>query len=165
MKRAGCKALQFGIESGSQRILRKMNKPFSIDQAELILRSSFSAGIQNFINLLIGFPGETEEDFMETLCFLERNRQFIQGFGSITPCYLTPSSLLEHKCKEYDISYTDSTDFSLSWVDKQNNNYETRKQRISRLKEHIDHLKIPLDDINTQFFLDEELKKFKCSPK
>ena len=32
MRRAGCIQIQLGIESGSERIIRKLNKPFTLDQ-------------------------------------------------------------------------------------------------------------------------------------
>lgn len=75
MRKAGCLWLGYGIESGSQRVIDKMNKRFSLKLAEQVLRDTHGAGIQVQANFMFGMPSETEEDFKETLNFLKRNRQ------------------------------------------------------------------------------------------
>jgi radical SAM superfamily enzyme YgiQ (UPF0313 family) len=79
MKEAGCTALQFGIESGSVRRLKRMGKLFSRADAEKVLRLSAQAGINNWVNLIVGFPGETESDFQETVSFVRSNRRSSAG--------------------------------------------------------------------------------------
>ncbi len=77
LARAGCEWLGFGIESGSQKMLRRMNKHFTIANAEQVLKDCHEAGISVQINILFGPPGETREDFQETLDFLRRVRPHI----------------------------------------------------------------------------------------
>jgi radical SAM superfamily enzyme YgiQ (UPF0313 family) len=67
MKEAGCRAIQLGIESGSDRILKAVRKGFTIDRAleacGLIKRN----GLRLEVFIMAGFPQETEETFYETM--------------------------------------------------------------------------------------------------
>ena len=72
--RGGCALLQFGLESASEELLRKMNKGISLRLAAEILRRSAATGIRNYVYLLFGFPGETEAHQQETLDFVLRHQ-------------------------------------------------------------------------------------------
>ncbi|HRY29739.1 MAG TPA: radical SAM protein, partial [Elusimicrobiota bacterium] len=74
LARAGCEWLGVGIESGSERVLKNMNKHFTVANAEQVLKDAHEAGIGLQINILFGPPTETREDFQETLSFLRRVR-------------------------------------------------------------------------------------------
>ena len=75
----GCILLRFGVESGSQRLLDKMNKKYHVFEMEQILRDSSEAGIWNAIYLMCGLPGETENDIADTVSFINRNKNYIHG--------------------------------------------------------------------------------------
>lgn len=64
MKEAGCKKLIFGIESGSQRVLQLMRKPYKIADAKRIMKEAYEVGIQVTNNFMFGFPGESREPFV-----------------------------------------------------------------------------------------------------
>ena len=71
-----CSHLHLPIQSGSSRILEKMNRKYDSEHyMELVrkLRSSIS-GISLTTDIIVGFPGETEVDFEQTLDLLERVR-------------------------------------------------------------------------------------------
>ncbi|MBU0703164.1 MAG: B12-binding domain-containing radical SAM protein, partial [Chloroflexi bacterium] len=61
MGRAGCRWISWGIESGSEKVLRNIRKGIKLDQVERALRWSREAGIRNWGYFIIGLPGETEE--------------------------------------------------------------------------------------------------------
>jgi hypothetical protein len=63
----------FGLESGSQAIVDEMRKGFKIAKAEETLRLYQEHGIRTHVNIIVGFPTETPEDFEATLTFLQRN--------------------------------------------------------------------------------------------
>jgi radical SAM superfamily enzyme YgiQ (UPF0313 family) len=77
LKEAGFGYLFFGFESGSQRIVEDMNKGFRVENAARIMRTLHEAGIKVGINVLTGFPTETEADFEATQRFLVENSQYI----------------------------------------------------------------------------------------
>ena len=75
---AGCIAVNVGVESGSSRIRRLMAKPVvRIETVESCLRNLSEASIAVSINLMVGFPGETDADVEATLKFLTRSTRYI----------------------------------------------------------------------------------------
>ncbi len=72
MKRAGCFAVCFGIESGDDRILKKMHKGHSVEDAHRAIRICKDHGMYVHSNFIVGYPGETRETFENTLEFIER---------------------------------------------------------------------------------------------
>jgi hypothetical protein len=77
MAQSGCKYLLWGVESGSQRVLDLMDKGTQVEDMEQVLRDAHAAGIANHVYIMAGFPTETREEFIDTLRFLERNREAI----------------------------------------------------------------------------------------
>jgi len=62
MKHAGCDNLIFGAESGSQKILDMLGKGFTVEDIENAFRWVKEVGVKAGMFLLLGVPGETQED-------------------------------------------------------------------------------------------------------
>jgi len=69
MGKAGNWLISWGIESGSEKILRHARKGAYPDKAERALRWARNAGIKNWGYFIIGLPGETEATIRETIDF------------------------------------------------------------------------------------------------
>ena len=69
MAKAGCRLISWGIESGSEQILRHARKGAYPDKAARSLQWSREAGIMNWGYFIIGLPGETEETIRQTIDF------------------------------------------------------------------------------------------------
>jgi radical SAM superfamily enzyme YgiQ (UPF0313 family) len=76
-RKGGMYCARIGIESGSQNVLNYMGKSISPAQSKIALMSLANAGIKTTAYFLVGHPGETEEDFQETLNFLEETKNYI----------------------------------------------------------------------------------------
>ena len=74
---AGCRMLQLGLESGSQKVLDHLGKGTSITTAAAVLEALRQAGIATYVYVMFGVPGETEEDRRATLHFLEEHADAI----------------------------------------------------------------------------------------
>ena len=61
-----CRELFVGIESGSDRVRKKINKLGSPENVLLVAREILSCGIDLKGYFIYGFPGETEDDFRKT---------------------------------------------------------------------------------------------------
>jgi len=72
MGQAGCRWISWGIESGSEEVLRRARKGIELEQVEQALHWSRDAGIRNWGYFIIGLPGETEETIRETIRFSKR---------------------------------------------------------------------------------------------
>jgi anaerobic magnesium-protoporphyrin IX monomethyl ester cyclase len=69
MKRAGCRRVFFGIESGSEEILRLMRKRISPERARLAVEAARAAGLRTGAFFILFYPGETDRTLAETLRF------------------------------------------------------------------------------------------------
>jgi radical SAM superfamily enzyme YgiQ (UPF0313 family) len=83
----GVTRLSLGIESGSQRVLDRLNKKSSVALNQRALDLCARHGIPTCCSFVIGLPGETADDLAATLGFIERNRQVI---AEIEVCPLVP---------------------------------------------------------------------------
>ena len=66
-RRGGFYRARIGVESGSQRVLDLMNKGITVSQIRETISNLAYAGIKTTAYIVIGHPGETEEDFQQTL--------------------------------------------------------------------------------------------------
>jgi radical SAM superfamily enzyme YgiQ (UPF0313 family) len=71
MADAGCVEVSLGFESGSERILREMNKRFTPDDVRATAEILAAHGIRRMGFLLLGGPGETRKTVEESLAFAE----------------------------------------------------------------------------------------------
>jgi len=69
MRRAGCYRVYFGIESGSDEILKRVKKGISLDKVRRAVLASREAGLETFGFFMIALPGETEETMRQTRRF------------------------------------------------------------------------------------------------
>jgi anaerobic magnesium-protoporphyrin IX monomethyl ester cyclase len=69
MKRAGCWQISFGIESGSQEILKTIHKNVTLEQIRSAVTMCSEAGILSKGFFIVGHPCETKETLAQTLEF------------------------------------------------------------------------------------------------
>jgi anaerobic magnesium-protoporphyrin IX monomethyl ester cyclase len=72
MRKAGCIRIDFGIESGSDRVLESLDKRVDLKKALDTLHKCKSAGIETLAFFIVGAPAEQEEDFKKSVEFAKR---------------------------------------------------------------------------------------------
>jgi len=119
MARAGCKWLGFGIESGSQKILDRMNKHVTVACARQAIARTLAHGIYPNATYIYGYPGEDIYSIRDTI-------KFQMEVHHCRPCfYATPypgTPLYEQsrargliKDEEaYILSLNDASDFTIN---------------------------------------------------
>jgi len=85
MKRTGCYHIKYGLESGSEKILKKLNKTFSLEQARKAIRLTKKIGIETKTSFMLGIPGETIRDIEKTIKFAKLISADITSFLVFTP--------------------------------------------------------------------------------
>lgn len=71
MSAAGCKEVSLGFESGSEKIIRAMNKKFQPEEVRRISEKLKHYGIRRMGFLLLGGPGENKKTVEESLVFAD----------------------------------------------------------------------------------------------
>ncbi|HPQ70313.1 MAG TPA: radical SAM protein [bacterium] len=149
MARAGCFLLRFGVESFSDALLSRMNKQYTACEAIENLRAAKQAGIETHVNLLVGFPGETDEDFHATVRTLRDEAASIDFVDEITPCYVYPNAALEIHCAHYHVLLPEGSHFR-TWSFESYNNFSWRETRAKELAVFVAGLDI---QFNYDFFV------------
>ncbi|MDD2889871.1 MAG: radical SAM protein [bacterium] len=143
LKQSGCVALGYGMETASVPLMLKAGKLLAKDiSPEKIVRDGYKAGVSCAVNFMFGLPGETEEDFRETLKFLRRNKDYI---GTINPCpafcSFAPGTYAYDHQGEFDIDFSKGGEY---WESKDGSNtYLIRLRRFEELCQLAWDLKIP----------------------
>jgi hypothetical protein len=148
MKRAGVSWLHFGVESGSPRVLRNIGKKFDPDTAAQNLADSHQAGIINYVNLIIGFPGETKEDFLMTVAFIKQNHKNIDKIEVMDTCLLYYHSDIvkhpeRHNIPSREVELLDDAFARLDWSDGNSNTYTERKRRLWYMRRQMARIGLP----------------------
>jgi len=72
MKKAGCTAINYGVESIDPEVLAKIAKGITLDQVDKTIRLTREAGIKANVFLMVGNPGDTAKVFDKISNFVER---------------------------------------------------------------------------------------------
>ncbi len=103
MKNSGCKELFFGFESGSNKILKLMNKNNTVETANKVIKETASSGILVHGLFIIAFPGETSEDFYLTKKFIYENKEDFYKVTIGGTLQLPPIAPMSQRPKAFDI--------------------------------------------------------------
>ncbi|RGC75824.1 tRNA (N6-isopentenyl adenosine(37)-C2)-methylthiotransferase MiaB [Coprococcus sp. AM25-15LB] len=102
-----CKHLHLPVQSGSTEILKKMNRRYTKEQYLELVRKIKEAvpDISLTTDIIVGFPGETEEDFLETMDVVKKVRYdsaftFIYSKRTGTPAAAMENQVPEDAVKD-----------------------------------------------------------------
>lgn len=88
---AGFRAFKWGLESGNQRVLNLMRKGTDIKTISSVLTRFSQNRIANCCYIVVGFPGETIEEFRQTIDFVKAHKKVIMRL-SASQFKLSPNS-------------------------------------------------------------------------
>ncbi len=130
LKESGCFNLFIGMESASDKILEKMNKPFRKKDIINFLKLAKKVNLHFEISLIFGYPYEQEKDFEETCKFIEEYKEYIPKIAQINPFIFYPCTEIAKEFPHYKLyeTYLDAEKATL---------------RINRVLKLINSLKIP----------------------
>jgi radical SAM superfamily enzyme YgiQ (UPF0313 family) len=108
MKKAGCKRVGFGVESGNQAVLDAIKKRQTLDDARRAFREAKAAGLQTMGFFIFGLPADTEETMEDTIRFALELDPDLANFMIAAPY---PGTEL------WEIARRDGRLFSMDWHD------------------------------------------------
>lgn len=91
MKSAGCEMVFFGLESGSDEMLKRMDKALTVEMGRRAVSAAKEAGLKVGSFFLLGFPGETVDTMLKTLRVI---RSLPLDYVSFTVAYPLPGTAL-----------------------------------------------------------------------
>jgi radical SAM superfamily enzyme YgiQ (UPF0313 family) len=138
MRKAGCKVITFGVESGSARIRNGiLNKNITKDEIREGIKLCKEEKVISQVGIMIGTPTETEEDIRETYRLLKETKPEIVWVSITTPYPGTP--LYERVTKEGTLLLKSYEDFQRTTLEQIKLEYltpedlEKWRRRLTRL--------------------------------
>lgn len=90
MFQSGCDRIFFGLETGSQRLQKVINKNLNLNDTYQKIKFATELGIKVVVSMIIGFPEENEEDLAQTIEMAFRLRALGEGVKSAQIHLLSP---------------------------------------------------------------------------
>ncbi len=99
MKKAGCSAVGFGIESGNPEMLKRVKKGITVDQARQAVALCREVGMRVHASFMVGLPGETRQTLQDSLN-LVRELDIEHGYHFLSPF---PGTDVREQIKDFDL--------------------------------------------------------------
>lgn len=145
MVEAGCKSALLGVESGSDTVLKTMNKKITRAQAESTIIALQRAGVSSIVSLIIGFPSETRETIRETTEMLKITKP---DFYRNNLWFCHPLAPIWQKRKKYGIKGS-----SFNWMHDTMNAKQAYEYILEQMAEVTESLYYPEGEMINLFHL------------
>ncbi len=142
LRKSGCVMLRFGVETGSDKVLKQLRKGYTVKDTENTLRVTKEQGIWNGVLFMVGTPGETRQDVEQTILFIRKNKRYIDSaivnifsLLSGTPFYEIPQDFNLHiykDCKTQEICF-DDLNTGKTWENYKHSAIETHERIVQTL--------------------------------
>lgn len=90
LRLCGCFRVWIGSESGSQPVIDAMDRRLDVQQVREVIRETRAAGIETGTFVMLGYPGETDADIVETVRHLKEANPDLFTINTVYPIKGTP---------------------------------------------------------------------------
>jgi radical SAM superfamily enzyme YgiQ (UPF0313 family) len=146
-RRGGYYRAELGVESGSQGVLDLMDKRITVEQSRAAVSALAHAGIKTTTYWVIGYPGESEQDFRMTLDLLEEMKDDIYEAMANPFWYYPVGQVKSGQWRKHSIPLYPETARDMlilqQWVLDLEPSREERYQRLNRFVARCKELGIP----------------------
>ena len=119
LKESGCARVWIGAESGSQKVIDLMDRRVKVEQVRDMIQQAQQEGIQAGTFIMLGYPGETEEDIHETVHHLKVSNPDLFTITVAYPIRGTElyeeTEALQTKSPDWSVSTDRDIDFARSY--------------------------------------------------
>jgi radical SAM superfamily enzyme YgiQ (UPF0313 family) len=148
LSECGLTSIAWGVESGNQSILDKMQKGTNVDDIKAVLKESHANGIINTVFIMFGFPGESKSELLDTINFIKENEANIDlistsvfGLHKGSKIYNNPQEFGITEIKETERKFLD---LRIDYVTSTGGNKgKTKKMREKYLNAILNLNKLP----------------------
>ncbi len=123
LKETGCYRVWIGAESGSQNVINLMDRRVDVEQVRKMIRLAETNGIEAGTFIMLGYPGETEEDIENTIHHLKESNP---THFTITLAYPIKGTELHNETMSIqtnDLDWAKSTDRDIDFKRTYSRNY------------------------------------------
>jgi radical SAM superfamily enzyme YgiQ (UPF0313 family) len=99
MRNTGCDSVSFGIESGNQEMLDRIQKKITLDEARRAVKICKEVGILAHASFMVGLPGESTQSLRDSQKFAD-SLDIPYGYHFLAPF---PGTTVREKIDEYDL--------------------------------------------------------------
>lgn len=143
---SGCYRVRLGIESAAARVLDSMDKMTTPKVISDVLKTLANEGIRTTTYWIVGFPGETEDDFQETCDFIREHHRFIYELEA-HPYYYYPYGQIGSRLYQcyslYPDEVTDVIKFKVWDIEDAQPARDERYDRLRRISKLASDLGLP----------------------
>jgi len=128
LKKAGFHTLNFGAESGAQKILDKLKKGIRVEEILTAARRCHEFGFRGQFSFMMGFPFESEEDLEKTMSLMDQIHEIDPSFDlQLFPYIPFPETELARECEAFGYRPPETLEawarfefgsVSMPWLDK-----------------------------------------------
>lgn len=133
----GCRWIFYGVESGSEKILKKINKGIKPDSVVETIKMTCEAGIMTLPYFIIGFPEEDEEDLRQTVKLIKA----IKPYSNAKAFFLSPligTKLHTELIEKNVVKKVENTlRLDTQWNELQKNYSEVSDRDLKVIRSHI----------------------------
>lgn len=146
---AGVYSIDYGVETGSNKLLKKLGRPYDYSDVLESVKKTISKGIIPFTWWMTGLPGEKNEDLKQTIKLINKTIDLGSIPRWVTPLVVFPRTLLFEKAKNFGIKLRLKSfeDFSIySNLEEKNNSwYPNAVSHETKFQNRNDILRNTLD--------------------
>ncbi len=170
LRRAGFRSLHFGADAWSTHTLKIASKGYTTSLIEKNLRDCAQAGLVSEVNLIVGYPGETESDIQETIDNIVKLKDYISIFSVLNPLMMKVGSVFWEEGAKYKISYRQDKNklfekfpfgipANMWYSDDPYIDHKVRAERVYRISKTLDENGITLGHVARQRLREMQQKR------
>lgn len=137
MKEAGCCQVDYGVESGSDKVLKILKKGTNVEMIKEAFRISHLVGLRPTATFMIGNPGEEMEDIEKTLKIAKAIRPHHVKFLYLTPFPGTEIFNMAKKNRWFDPEIDYSTQWSIRQTELPLMEINFTRYELSRIRANL----------------------------